>query len=194
MRRAAKRAHRALGVKGRGHTRAQRRRWPRRYAWSFASGHATPLRDAATALLQTAELPGSHSLVYAQSGAAPVGEDEYSRVLGNSIFALAPTGNVAETWRLTEALDAGAIPILTGDSAHFRSAGYPPVLVDLFVDVGSLSHRIRRARKLTPSWRGPCADAAECARSERDAAAAIATLRRLLGSDESELGVGSAAS
>ena len=33
-------------------------------------------RDAATALLQTAELPGSHSLVYAQSGAAPVGEDE----------------------------------------------------------------------------------------------------------------------
>ena len=113
---------------------------------SFASGHATPLRDAATALLQTAELPGSHSLVYAQSGAAPVGEDEYSRVLGDSIFALAPTGNVAETWRLTEALDAGAIPVVTGDSAHFRSAGYPPALVDLFVDVGSLSHRIRRAR------------------------------------------------
>ena len=50
-----------------------------------------------------------------------------------------PSGNVHDCMRVMEAVECGAVPVLTGGLPYFR--GYMPAdLVETFVDLGDLGH------------------------------------------------------
>ena len=49
----------------------------------------------------------------------PGRDPDYAANLQNSKFALCPSGNVIDTFRITEVLDAGAIPVLSGAAVEY---------------------------------------------------------------------------
>ena len=169
-----------------------RRRHPRRYAWTFSSGHSTNMRTAMVTALARDPLLTPAALAYplmgvrrsvkaldealennenqattginssrSWSGAAvhtrraprvsdarspygfhslsllvDVGTGQafkkplanYTNVLCDASFALCPIGNHVETWRLMEALDCGAIPIVSsGQQADYYVRLMPSV-------------------------------------------------------------------
>ena len=58
----------------------------------------------------------------------------YTSVLCDTHFALCPPGNHVDTWRLTEALDCGAIPIISsGEQAHYYEQLMPSVAAHFIV-------------------------------------------------------------
>lgn len=151
-------------------TSTVRHQWPRQYAWSFLSSHNTPTRRAALSLMlgdapNTARLaaqlqPRHVHFPEREKGAEPLDAAEYTNITCSSAFALAPTGNVHEVMRVAEAIDCGAIPILTGGSSYF--AGYfPKGLVETFVDLGDLSHLLSLS-ELKPWTRGIGKDKKAC--------------------------------
>eukprot|EP00547_Thalassionema_nitzschioides_P010415 CAMPEP_0194229332 /NCGR_PEP_ID=MMETSP0156-20130528/43838_1 /TAXON_ID=33649 /ORGANISM="Thalassionema nitzschioides, Strain L26-B" /LENGTH=357 /DNA_ID=CAMNT_0038961881 /DNA_START=27 /DNA_END=1100 /DNA_ORIENTATION=- len=78
---------------------------------SFSSGHHLRQRDTFVRAIQSSSTNMNTtdmiSLQYGRGRAKP----DYSGVLANSQYAGVVTGNVEETWRFTESLFCGAIPI-----------------------------------------------------------------------------------
>lgn len=106
----------------------------RRYAWSFASGHATRDRQVVAAFFAEHHAREEVRLVY------PGVDPEYMEHLCNSKFALCPRGNHEDTWRLHEALSCGAIPVVT-DGGEYFSRYLPVELTRHFVVVDAILSR-----------------------------------------------------
>jgi len=85
---------------------------PRKYLASFSGqlGYS-PIRE------KVFQLNGSHPLFHVFRSDAFGGEDPegYHAVLRNSVFGLVPRGDEHYTFRLTEVLAAGAVPVLIDD-------------------------------------------------------------------------------
>ena len=45
--------------------------------------------------------------------------DPFQAALCNSVFALVPSGNAQDTWRITEALECGCIPVINDGGQYF---------------------------------------------------------------------------
>ena len=71
--------------------------------------HVLPVRDRMMAVLLNATEPSLRKFKAAYPGIDP----QYQATLCDSVFAATPSGNVHDTWRLNEALECGAIPIVT---------------------------------------------------------------------------------
>lgn len=88
----------------------------REYAWSFQSSRVNEYRTDMLELMRSENLTAL--VEYGRSGykryvnAAKV-DAEYQRALQQSMFAPSPEGHSPETWRLYEALESGAIPVVT---------------------------------------------------------------------------------
>jgi len=83
----------------------------RRYKWSFAG---QPKSSRASMLNQANAIPGGHYHL-TKTWDDPDGLDtaEYAGLLSDTVFALCPRGNLSvDCFRLYEALEAGAIPIV----------------------------------------------------------------------------------
>ena len=103
----------------------------RRFRWSFASAHRTPARNVVANAFDAwwaarGSAPDARLLAY------PGKDPEYATNLGDSRFVLCPRGNVEDTWRLYEALAAGAIPVVT-DGGEYFSQFLPRELVTRFI-------------------------------------------------------------
>jgi len=107
----------------------------RKYVWSFVSSHRTSIRDKITEVFSTLCTEGgvclsntSHYLKYPGSLLA----EDYAEIVNDSVFGLAPSGAVHDTWRLQEVLASGAIPVVTVKPEYFASF-MPRSLADKFV-------------------------------------------------------------
>jgi len=98
----------------------EERRAPRKFLWSFASFKANPSRSQMLrAVLSRATLrPAAH--------AYPGKIHNYTATLCASALALCPSGGHVDTWRLHEALECGALPIVD-NLAYFEQ--YIPISV-----------------------------------------------------------------
>jgi hypothetical protein len=81
----------------------------RKYTWSFAG----QVKTSRAAMLRAAQrIPGGHAHV-TQGFGEGLEITEYADLLANTVFALCPRGNYSvDCFRLYEALEAGAIPIV----------------------------------------------------------------------------------
>ena len=84
----------------------------RRYRWCFAGNLASTRRSLAHHLVEVQ--PGYLHITGTRAQSATwLGPEEYTGILRDSVFAPCPMGNVnLESFRLYEALDCGAIPIV----------------------------------------------------------------------------------
>jgi hypothetical protein len=88
----------------------------------FASSHLPTSRRQMVP--RFCKLPGSRIVMHAVP--------DYGSAMCDSKFALAPGGNVQDTWRLHEALDCGAIPVVT-DGGEYFAKYMPRSVTDEFV-------------------------------------------------------------
>ena len=125
-----------LGVRGSiTHSHRDRRRH-RRLVWAFASRHRTATRDAMVAALASRPRLAPFYRAY------PRGDDEnFTRSLCLSSFALCPSGEHVDTWRLMEALDCGAIPVVDDASMAYYRELMPEALTRHLIDFGWRSGR-----------------------------------------------------
>jgi len=63
-----------------------------------------------------------------------VRDDDYWRSLCDTVFGLAPGGNVVDTWRLTEVMHCNTIPVID-DGGNYFSKFMPESLTSLFLTV-----------------------------------------------------------
>ena len=109
---------------------AERRRGRRTYVWSFASTHATPLRSTLVAALR--RLGGA---MEPSDVRFPGSATNYTGTLCASSLALTPSGNSADTWRFTEAMACGAVPVLDSAAYDYYSKWLPAQLLALTVRI-----------------------------------------------------------
>ena len=76
----------------------------------------------------------------------------YTVVLCDASFALCPTGNHIETWRLMEALDCGAIPIIASEQAAYYEELMPSVARHFIVLDVTCAASKRYTRKTAPCF------------------------------------------
>lgn len=85
---------------------------PKKYLWSFIGQVQNPFRQACVDVLKT--LPDGFLHIVPQFGGGDGGIDyqEYLDILCQSKYAICPAGSMsAETFRLYEAMECGAIPV-----------------------------------------------------------------------------------
>jgi hypothetical protein len=87
----------------------------REFVWSFVGTGWAGRRDKLLALQQ---VPGDHKLVFMDEWNSPsmLGREETLSILLNSWFVPCPAGNNGETFRIYEALEAGAVPIVVQEA------------------------------------------------------------------------------
>lgn len=127
-----------LGVKsGNMASDEQRRRRlsTREYSVVFASQHTLPAR---------LRLVSAFSSIPAANLSAKGEVKDYDTLMCSGKFALAPAGNVEDTWRLYEALNCGAIPIVT-DGGKYFSNFIPADVVREFVTTDGTPSSVRIA-------------------------------------------------
>lgn len=90
---------------------AARDYWDRTHAWNFVGTLHHEDRQEAVRCFESMA-PGFTHRTSHFNASDYLGIEDYSRVLGNSIFTLCPYGHVnMDTFRLYEALEAGSIPV-----------------------------------------------------------------------------------
>lgn len=106
----------------------------RRFAWSFV-GNLKGDRDHMLSVFNriTPNRQEAHSSGF--MGSLPLTDDEVARVLVDSHFVLCPFGSLSpDTWRIMEALEAGAIPVTVSlcgvDYFRFIFGDHPFVTAD----------------------------------------------------------------
>jgi len=82
------------------------------YSWSFAGDVAKACRKQIIEIFSDI-VPNKVQMIHAWKGPGSLQSEEYVDVMRKSYFVLCPPGNFnQETFRLYEALDAGAIPVV----------------------------------------------------------------------------------
>jgi len=87
----------------------------REFVWSFVGTGWAGRREKLSALQK---VPGDHKLVFMDQWNSPsmLGREETLSILLNSWFVPCPAGNNGETFRIYEALEAGAVPIVVQEA------------------------------------------------------------------------------
>ncbi len=104
----------------------------------FFAGHAgtgaSPLPDREAMLDALKNLGRPATVILTEGFGQGLGTAAYAGYLGDTRFALAPAGNAPETIRFYDALECGALPIVTQspwlqDTGGAAALGLPPVVV-----------------------------------------------------------------
>ena len=100
----------------------------------YKGGEGMGLSDRQAMLEALAKLGRPATIILTKGFGQGLGAMAYAGYLGNSKFALAPAGNARETIRFYDALECGAIPVVTdGKWLHSKDGiaalGLPPVVI-----------------------------------------------------------------
>lgn len=100
----------------------------------YKGGQGMGLPDRQAMLEALAKLGRPATIILTKGFGQGLGAMAYAGYLGNSKFALAPAGNAQETIRFYDALERGAIPVVTdGKWLHSKDGiaalGLPPVVI-----------------------------------------------------------------
>jgi hypothetical protein len=140
----------------------------RELAWSFVgTGWANRIEK----LLPLTAI-GEHKLVILDEWNSPkmLGREENLAILLNSWFVPCPGGQNTETFRLYEALEAGAVPIIVEDGDYTFIRRYIPFLkIDSWSDAVGIIHALREKPELYESYRSTIlAEWEKCKRHVKD--------------------------
>ena len=129
----------------------------RELVWSFAG---TGWAGRKEKLRHLEAIPGDHKLVFTDEWNSPsmLGREEMLSILLNSWFVPCPLGNNGETFRIYEALEAGAVPIVVqeeGMEDYFTFIGryLPLMLATSWEHAAQLVYTLRSQPELYEKYR-----------------------------------------
>jgi alpha(1,3/1,4) fucosyltransferase len=129
----------------------------REFVWSFVGTGWAGRREKLSALQQ---VPGDHKLVFMDEWNSPsmLGREETLSILLNSWFVPCPAGNNGETFRIYEALEAGAVPIVVQEAGmedYFTFIGryLPLMLATSWTHAAQLVYTLKSQPELYEKYR-----------------------------------------
>ena len=138
----------------------------RELLWSFVGTSWASRRE------KLSYLTGEHKLVFMDEWNSPkmIGREENLSLLLNSWFVPCPGGNNTETFRVYEALEAGAIPILVSDSEDpfikYISGLLPLMIPKTWAHANELMHTMKAQPELYEKYRDGLLAAWECVKDD----------------------------